>query len=426
MTSGTTHSTAVLATARRARAEADAAEAEVLAAAVEWAGLHEITDPEEVATWRDTPVPLAGEGAPQVSEFAVIEFAAAIGMSTDAGKRLVSEAMELAHRLPRLWTRVQAGTLVAWKARWVAAATLDLSPEAAAYVDAQVARFAHRVGTAQLRRLVDTAIVRFMPEYAEERRQLAADQRHFTVEQQQVSFNGTTVVHGELDLADALDLDQAVRAGAAQLAELGCADSLDVRRAAALGHLARGETALTLATTDAPPQRPSRTINLFVHLTPDGIADLEGHSLLTKTQMAAWCGAPESRITVRPVIDLASTSSTDPSLATDTYVIPEKIREHVILRDRTCVFPWCNRNARRCDLDHITPFDPEGRPGQTSIDNLAPLCRRHHRLKTHSAWTYSVIEPGSYLWRSPYGYTYLRDRGGTEDLTPRPLEPPGG
>ena len=28
-----------------------------------------------------------------------------------------------------------------------------------------------------------------------------------------------------------------------------------------------------------------------------------------------------------------------------------------------------------------------------------PLCRRHHRLKTHhSGWGYTVLEPGSYLW----------------------------
>ena len=55
---------------------------------------------------------------------------------------------------------------------------------------------------------------------------------------------------------------------------------------------------------------------------------------------------------------------------------------------------------------------------QTSSDNIATLCRRHHRLKTHhSGWGYTVLEPGSYLWSSPHGYQFLRDHRGTTDVT---------
>ncbi|MCW2856821.1 MAG: endonuclease, partial [Marmoricola sp.] len=59
-------------------------------------------------------------------------------------------------------------------------------------------------------------------------------------------------------------------------------------------------------------------------------------------------------------------------------------------------------------------------------ENLADLCQHHHNLKTHTTWTYTQLEPGMFLWRSPHGYTYLRDRIGTSDLTPPPLDPPGG
>jgi hypothetical protein len=88
------------------------------------------------------------------------------------------------------------------------------------------------------------------------------------------------------------------------------------------------------------------------------------------------------------------------------------------------VHPWCQRPARCCDLDHIVPYDPDGPPGQTSTLNLALLCRRHHRLKTHGGWTYSMICPGVFLWRSPHGHWWLRDRTGTTDLTPKPVDPP--
>jgi len=45
-------------------------------------------------------------------------------------------------------------------------------------------------------------------------------------------------------------------------------------------------------------------------------------------------------------------------------------------------------------------------------------------VKTHGGWSYFMIRPGVYRWRSPYGYTYLRDRDGTTDLTPKPPPPP--
>ena len=63
-----------------------------------------------------------------------------------------------------------------------------------------------------------------MPDLAEERRLAKADGRYFTIEQQQVSYAGTAAVHGELDLADALDLEQAVAGLATQLKDLGSTD----------------------------------------------------------------------------------------------------------------------------------------------------------------------------------------------------------
>src|SRR5690242_854457 len=71
----------VLAVVRRTQDEVRAGEARILERAVEWAALHEVTDPESsmVATWGDTPIPLAGEGAPLISEYCLAEFSAAVG-----------------------------------------------------------------------------------------------------------------------------------------------------------------------------------------------------------------------------------------------------------------------------------------------------------------------------------------------------------
>jgi len=59
MTSTPTLDTAaVLAAARRERVEADAAECRFLERVLEWANLHQVTDPEQeqIATYGDTPV----------------------------------------------------------------------------------------------------------------------------------------------------------------------------------------------------------------------------------------------------------------------------------------------------------------------------------------------------------------------------------
>jgi hypothetical protein len=443
----------VLAVARGCRHTADAAEAQLLQAAVRWALLHPPESIDEVETYRlrgfgDTGLTLAGEGAPTVGEFAIAEFATAIGLGTEAGKRYVGEALELCYRLPRLWDRIVSGDLPAWKARRVAAETIGLSPDAAGFVDQHVAPTAHRTNPSQIDRLVNEAIGRFMPEEVERLAAESWDKRHVTVFEQAVSFTGTMAVAAELDIADALDLEGAVATGAQHRAALGSQLPLDVRRAQALGDLARGQAGLPLDLELAPgedqqaaPRVKPRQVVFYVHLSQaalegvdDPVARLErGNSLISVEQVRAWCGSSTTaQVVVKPVIDL------DTCLEADTDQVPARIAEHVALRDKTCVFPWCTRPARRChpdepdehpcDCDHV---HARGRGGATCSCNLAPLCRRHHRLKTHSPWSYLVLDPGSYLWTSPHGYQFLRDHAGTTDVTPGGLDrldqrrPPG-
>src|SRR4051812_13837895 len=145
----------VLAAARERRRTADRAEAELLGLAVDWAVIHPAESIHQPAThvlagFGQTDLALAGPGAPTVAEYAVPELAAALGHSSEAGKRYLGEALELRYRLPRLWARVQAGDLPAWKARLVARHTITVSLQAAGWVDRQVAAVAGRVKPARL------------------------------------------------------------------------------------------------------------------------------------------------------------------------------------------------------------------------------------------------------------------------------------
>ena len=419
----------VLRVAREARAAATRADAVLLLAAVTWAEQHPPESIGEEATWitpaADTGLPIAGPGAPLVAEFCIAEFALAIGRSTDAGRQVIADSVELKYRLGRIWARVQSGDLEPWRARRIAQETLGLSPVAAAFVDAQVEPFAHRIGWAALERLIAEAVARFMPDRAAADAAKAAEGRHFTIEHQQVSFNGTSQITGELHLADALDLDAAVSQGAEALRGLGSTESLDVRRSLAAGQIARNQLALDLTTgTDETThgRRPKpRQVVLHVPLSEAAITGTGGSNdglelarvenqrqVVTAEQIRTWCANPDAQVTVKPVIDL------DEHIHIEGYEVPDRLREQTILRDHTCVFPWCTRSARKADADHVIPYD-EG--GTTSTDNIAPMCRRHHRLKTHSAWSYTMLEPGSYLWSSPHGYQFLRDHHGTLDVS---------
>src|SRR3954451_2976062 len=262
---------AVLEHARDRRRASDSAEADLLQDAVTWADLHPAESITDAVRFGDTPVPVAGPGAPLVAEFCVAEFAAAVGLPTETGKAYLGEALELRHRLPRTWARVRSGDLPAWRARRIARATIALSPAAAGFVDVQVAGFAHRIRPSGVDRLVQGAVVRFMPEETRRRREAAADGRHVHVHTGQVSFEGTVWVEAEVDLADAVDLDTALSAGAARLADLGSTASLDVRRSETLGEIARRQLALDLDTTTDTETTPARQVVLHVHVAEDAI-----------------------------------------------------------------------------------------------------------------------------------------------------------
>ncbi len=437
----------LLALARERKAAEDRAAADLLVVATRWADLHPPESIHSAATFsvagREHEEPIAGEGCPMVAEFCVAELGTVLGISTVSAKKLIGHALELRHRLPRLWSQVQTGSVASWRARLVAEATIHatpaLTPEAAGWVDGQVAAVVGKIGPAQLDRLVAETIKRFDlaeadPAADPEDGWLSVDPRHATVNKDDVHYAGTLHVEADLDLADGLDLDRALAHGAATQKALGSELSLNARRAKALGDLARTQTALDLfaqghaGATDQDGLPVAREVVLHAHFsaTAEGAATMfgptgrleEGQRLVLLEQLQSWCADSRTKVTVKPVIDLTA------HLSTPGYAVPDRIRDHVILRDKTCVFPWCTRPARGCDVDHVIPHDPdaeaEGRPqaGPTSTDNLGALCRFHHRLKTHSAWRYAMVEPGVFEWTSPHGHRFRRDHTGSTALDP--------
>jgi hypothetical protein len=62
--------------------------------------------------------------------------------------------------------------------------------------------------------------------------------------------------------------------------------------------------------------------------------------------------------------------------------------------------------ARVADIDHTLDH---AFGGETTHDNLALLCRHHHRLKHEGGWTVTQPTPGTLVWTSPAGRRYVRE-----------------
>jgi 5-methylcytosine-specific restriction endonuclease McrA len=378
------------------------------------------------ASWEEGFLPLAGEGTPEVAEFSIAEFAAVLGRSTDAGRGYIGDALELAHRLPRIYARTQAGTLEVWRARQIAQATRCLPPAGAAYVDERLVATAHKVGKVTIDRLVDQAMTRFDPDEARARAAAAAESRRVDVHRDDLSHAGLADICATVDLADADDFEAAVARRAAHLGTHGDTDSLDVRRAKALGAMARADLGLDLE-TGARTGSAGTGVELRVHVDADDLdAALGGEepasaclarvektrSFIHLDALRRWLSRPDLKLSIRQVIDTTAT------VRVDQYEIPDRLRAQVIERDGHCVFPHCTRPAHRGDVDHITAYEPDGPPGQTSSGNLAALCRNHHRHKTFGGWSYTTLEPGHHLWRTPHGRRLLVTPTGTTTLAP--------
>ncbi len=404
-----------------------AAEIEELDLVHAWARAHPALGDASVLTPDEAP---GGDGTPSVAAFTAEPLALALAISPTAAQALIADVLDLHHRLPRLLDQIRLFRLPVWRARRIAKATRALPFDAARWVDRQLLGTAGSVGPAQLDRLIATAIARVNPEGKADRE--ATAQAHWDVTLTHPrGWAGTSTLTATGDTADLTGLMEIVAAEAESLDALDPAPA-GARRVKALSSLIRrgdrgAQDALDFTTAPDGPDSPDgpRTdrrrrdrVRLYLHAslseilaaagTADSIAAADGEldaigtverlGPLTLTRIKKWLG--HSRVTVIPVLDLAD----DPW--TPQHDPPPRTAERVVLRDGGCVFPGCGRDARSADLDHIVPWPH----GSTRPSNLAPLCRRHHRLKTAGVWSYDRID-GDYLWTGPQGQLVHVHRG---------------
>ncbi|HET6165620.1 MAG TPA: hypothetical protein VFE07_02225 [Marmoricola sp.] len=360
-------------------------------------------------------VRLGGAGTPRVAEFAPAVFGARLQLSPYAGARLIADVLDLRHRLPILWGRVQRLEVREGHARFVARKTRDLSIEQAAYVDERVAESADgRLSWARFETLVEAAIVAADPDAAQAREEAAATEQF--AKPTRSDEHGMRGFYVRADFATIARLDATVAYLAEALAAMGDTSTLDERRVKAVLILANPTQAVELLkayaeSRSAAPIDESKllpAIWLFVHTSGSGVARVEGMSPVTDEWVRTHLGE-RCRFKITEAIDPMGQTPVD------AYEIPDRHRQAVHLMTPADTFPFASSTSRRMQLDHTKEYRP-GAPGQSRIGNYGPMITFHHRIKTHSGWHVEQPYPGIYVWRDPYGALYLVDHTGTRAL----------
>jgi len=114
------------------------------------------------------------------------------------------------------------------------------------------------------------------------------------------------------------------------------------------------------------------------------------------------------------------------SVGRDRYRVPADLRAFLRVRDGTCRFPGCSRQAELCDIDHTLQWQHQH---PTAHYNLAHLCPGHHTIKDETAWAveHTPDGTGALEWTSPTGRKHLTEpaviiRAGVNDTLQRALD----
>jgi hypothetical protein len=126
-----------------------------------------------------------------------------------------------------------------------------------------------------------------------------------------------------------------------------------------------------------------------------------GFGAMISAAKARWvaCDATISRMVLDP-------DGLPLDVGREKRVVPPHIRRAVERRDRHCVFAGCGAPTHWCDVHHLLEWVRD--QGETSLENSALLCERHHTKVHHG---FRVDRPPDGRWR-----TYRPD--GTQILIP--------
>ncbi len=338
-------------------------------------------------------------------EFATRSFVAELATTmvvpdTTAG-RLVADATRLTGPRAATLDALAVGEIGAAHVRSMLEVTSTLPADAADEVEQTALQDAGSRTSAAFRRRLHRLRERLHPEPLSDRHARAAEERRVALDPAPdgmawislfLQADRAVAIMARLDaLADSGDPHrpdtrttvQRRADVAADLLLAGTLDSTDRYLAAATGRVA-GKIVVTVPV-------------LTLLGLSDESAELDGYGPIDANTARRLAGHAPSlhRLLVHPETGAAL------SYGRTTYRAGADLAGYVQVRDGGCRFPGCGRRATTSDLDHSTAW---AHGGHTAADNLAVLCRAHHRLKHHTGWRMRHDPDGTIHWTSPAGH----------------------
>jgi hypothetical protein len=324
---------------------------------------------------------------------------AALRLSPGNAADRLAVGRTLVDRLPRTLELLRRGEITYLHARRLAEAVIAFDAKITGKIEDRVLTRAADQSVGQFSASVRRAVIAADPRRAEQRRADAIEQRRVEFSPQP---DGVTELWALLP-AEGAALVKTVLDSLASVKTPGETRTADQRRADALIDVfARviGDPALP----EHHGHRPAVQVTVAASTLlgcDDQPAHLDGVGPIT-AQAARHIAADQTGTWRRLLTDPATGQLLD--YDRKTYRPPANLTDHVIARDRTCIFPHCSRPARHCELDH---GDPWCTGGHTNADLLHPLCTRHHHAKHNAGWTVERQPDGTYHWTDPTGHTHV-------------------
>lgn len=219
------------------------------------------------------------------------------------------------------------------------------------------------------------------------------------------SDDGSLAMRARLAAEDGALVLRALEAGREALWERGRAETIADAVSRGEEHARPSNAEALVAMADLALESPEGTrtggerYQVVVHVDAgtlthdaDGRCELDdGRQLAAETARRLSCDDS--------VVELHEREGAILSLGRKRRSISPALRRALAARDRRCRFPGCD-NHRYVDGHHVEHWS---QGGETNLDNLLLLCRRHHRLVHERGYTIELGDDGEAFFTNQYG-----------------------
>ncbi len=355
----------------------------------------------------------------RAEEIAAVEVGAALKWTRRTAENEMEFAVDMRSRLPQVWAALVEGRIDVRRAKVMVYATTHLSAGAAREVIDSIIDRADRYTTGQLGARIRRLCIDANPEDAQQRYQSAVEQRRVAT---QADEDGTANIF-------ALDLPPD-RAGAAMSRINRLARELLGEGETRTIDQLRADVFLDLLVGHGEATGSGRgTVHLHADLPTlaelnQSAGELGGYGPVI-SDIARQVAQQQQDSTWQWTV-YESESGSPVATGTTRRRPNAQQKRSVLAVNRTCIFPGCRMPAADSDVDHRVRWADSH---TTKAEDLAPLCRRHHRFKDDGGWSYRLLmgsdsdrnpsrqtrgthpEPvaarrADYVFTSPFGHSY--------------------